>query len=40
MDNMINEKCIKCDSQGIYWDFKDGDLISLCKDHIKIESSS
>lgn len=38
MDN--NEKCSRCNNPGEYWDWDNGMLISLCRQHIRVEVSS
>lgn len=37
---LLNEKCLHCEDEGIYWDWIGSSRVSLCKKHFKFEASS
>lgn len=36
----LNEPCYFCEELGEYWDFLNNKIISVCRNHNKIEPSS
>lgn len=40
MDNQSYASCYYCPEHGEYWDFSDKEIISVCKQHLKMETTS
>lgn len=34
-----DEKCYYCLAKGAYWEYKESEIISVCKKHLQLESS-